>query len=182
MEFEAAIRAAQDSICGTIEEVDGTPFREDAWARQEGGGGISRVLQGGNVWEKAGVNVSVVYGGMPIEAYRSATDKTVKDAPKVSDARAAGLSAPVGARMGRPGVFVAGKRRGGWSGHRGPGCAVVASGNLLPGAQGAVARCAVGFQRATPSSSPKQSNPLRAGKTPMCRVPRSHSLRPESAP
>ena len=30
-------------------------------------------MQGGNVWEKAGVNVSVVYGSMPPEAYRAAT-------------------------------------------------------------------------------------------------------------
>ena len=30
-------------------------------------------MQGGNVWEKAGVNVSVVYGSMPAEAYRAAT-------------------------------------------------------------------------------------------------------------
>lgn len=104
VEFEAAIRAAQDSICAAIERVDGTPFREDAWTRQEGGGGISRVLQDGNVWEKAGVNVSVVYGGMPIEAYRSATEKTVKDAPKVSLGCAAGLPPAAGACMGR-GLF-----------------------------------------------------------------------------
>ena len=31
---------------------------------------IKKLLQGGNVWEKAGVNVSVVYGSMPPEAYR----------------------------------------------------------------------------------------------------------------
>ncbi len=34
------------------------------------------LLQGGNVWEKAGVNVSVVYGSMPPEAYRAATGTT----------------------------------------------------------------------------------------------------------
>ena len=32
-----------------------------------------RLRQGGNVWEKAGVNISVVYGSMPPEAYRAAT-------------------------------------------------------------------------------------------------------------
>ena len=32
-----------------------------------------RPRQGGNVWEKAGVNISVVYGSMPPEAYRAAT-------------------------------------------------------------------------------------------------------------
>lgn len=59
-----------------MEAVDGAKFREDAWIRPGGGGGISRVLQDGNVWEKAGVNVSVVYGSMPPEAYRAATGGT----------------------------------------------------------------------------------------------------------
>lgn len=39
------IRAAQDSICAAIEEVDGTKFRQDAWLREAGGGGITRVMQ-----------------------------------------------------------------------------------------------------------------------------------------
>lgn len=63
----------QDDICAAVEAVDGTKFREDSWIRPGGGGGISRVLQDGNVFEKAGVNVSVVYGTMPPEAYRAAT-------------------------------------------------------------------------------------------------------------
>lgn len=71
--FEKMIRKAQDDICAAVESVDGATFREDAWIRPGGGGGISRVLQDGNVWEKAGVNVSVVYGTMPPEAYRAAT-------------------------------------------------------------------------------------------------------------
>ena len=68
--FEKVIRDAQDSICKQIEEIDGTKFRQDAWTRADGGGGITRVIQGGKVWEKAGVNISVVYGSMPPEAYR----------------------------------------------------------------------------------------------------------------
>jgi coproporphyrinogen III oxidase len=76
-QFEKAIRAAQDSIVAAVEELDGTPFRQDAWTRPGGGGGITRVLQGGNVWEKAGVNVSVVYGSMPAEAYRAAVGRDV---------------------------------------------------------------------------------------------------------
>lgn len=76
-QFERIIRDAQDSICAAIEEVDGSSFHQDAWTRPGGGGGISRVLQGGNVWEKAGVNVSVVFGTMPPEAYRAATAATV---------------------------------------------------------------------------------------------------------
>ncbi|GIL53306.1 hypothetical protein Vafri_8940 [Volvox africanus] len=74
--FEKVIRDAQDSICKAIEDVDGKKFHQDAWTRADGGGGISRVLQDGNVWEKAGVNVSVVYGSMPPEAYRAATGNT----------------------------------------------------------------------------------------------------------
>lgn len=67
------IRDAQDSICAEIEAADGGgKFKEDVWSRPGGGGGISRVLQKGGVWEKAGVNVSVVYGIMPPEAYRAA--------------------------------------------------------------------------------------------------------------
>jgi coproporphyrinogen III oxidase len=45
--FEAMIRDAQDSICAAIEEVDGTKFRQDAWTRPAGGGGITRVIQVG---------------------------------------------------------------------------------------------------------------------------------------
>ena len=54
--------------------------------REEGGGGITRVLQDGGVWEKAGVNVSVVYGTMPPEAYRAAKGTNVEipeGAPRV---------------------------------------------------------------------------------------------------
>lgn len=47
--FEAMIRQRQDEICAAISALDGTPFREDSWTRPGGGGGISRVIQGGNV-------------------------------------------------------------------------------------------------------------------------------------
>lgn len=71
--FEKMIREAQDSVCNAIEVADGgATFKEDVWSRPGGGGGISRVLQDGAVWEKAGVNVSVVYGVMPPDAYRAA--------------------------------------------------------------------------------------------------------------
>ena len=71
--FEKMVREAQNDICKAIEDLDGGKFHEDAWERPGGGGGISRVLQGGKVFEKAGINVSVVYGQMPPEAYRAAT-------------------------------------------------------------------------------------------------------------
>lgn len=53
----------QDSICSALEREDGGgKFREDPWTRPEGGGGRSRVLEGGAVFEKAGVNFSHVTG------------------------------------------------------------------------------------------------------------------------
>ncbi|KAI4308597.1 hypothetical protein L6164_031653 [Bauhinia variegata] len=71
--FEKMIREVQESVCSAIEATDGGgKFKEDVWSRPGGGGGISRVLQDGAVWEKAGVNVSVVYGVMPHEAYCAA--------------------------------------------------------------------------------------------------------------
>ncbi|KAG2700538.1 hypothetical protein I3843_06G002200 [Carya illinoinensis] len=83
--FEKMIRDAQDTVCEAIEAVDGgSHFKEDVWSRPGGGGGISRVLQDGAVWEKAGVNVSVVYGVMPPEAYRAAkasADNQMKPGP-----------------------------------------------------------------------------------------------------
>ncbi len=66
------MRETQDKVCAAIEEIDGCKFRTDAFIRPGGGGGITRVMQGGRVWEKAGVAVSVVYGTMPAESYRKA--------------------------------------------------------------------------------------------------------------
>lgn len=62
------VRNVQDEICRAIEEIDGTSFREDAWERPGGGGGRSRVIQEGAVFEKAGVNVSVVHGTLSPQA------------------------------------------------------------------------------------------------------------------
>ncbi len=52
--FEKMIREKQNEICAAIEALDGSKFREDSWTRPGGGGGISRVLQGGNVRRGAG--------------------------------------------------------------------------------------------------------------------------------
>jgi len=61
--MDAFTRGLQDDICAALEKVDGKlRFREDAWERKGGGGGRSRVLEGGAVFEKAGVNTSVVFG------------------------------------------------------------------------------------------------------------------------
>ena len=50
------------------EETSGKKFRVDRWLRKEGGGGITCVLQDGEVLEKAGVNISVVRGVLPPKA------------------------------------------------------------------------------------------------------------------
>ncbi|CAA6669849.1 unnamed protein product [Spirodela intermedia] len=81
--FEKMIRDTQDAVCAAVEAADGgAKFKEDVWSRPGGGGGITRVLQDGAVFEKAGVNVSVVYGVMPPEAYRAAKgDANAKPGP-----------------------------------------------------------------------------------------------------
>jgi coproporphyrinogen III oxidase len=56
-------RTLQDHICAGLEAADGAgKFREDQWQRKGGGGGRSRVLAEGAVFEKAGVNFSEVFG------------------------------------------------------------------------------------------------------------------------
>ncbi|MGJ8672920.1 oxygen-dependent coproporphyrinogen oxidase [Rubritalea sp.] len=60
----------QDSICQQLEAVDDeATFKEDSWEREEGGGGRSRVMTNGAVFEKGGVNFSHVHGAsMPASA------------------------------------------------------------------------------------------------------------------
>jgi len=61
-------RGLQDRICAGLETADGSgKFREDSWTREGGGGGRSRVLVEGGVFEKAGVNFSEVFGEMSPE-------------------------------------------------------------------------------------------------------------------
>ena len=57
------IHDLQNRICTALEQVDGkAKFIEDEWQRPEGGGGKTRVIANGNVFEKGGVNTSVVFG------------------------------------------------------------------------------------------------------------------------
>jgi len=56
-------REIQSQICSAIEAADGTgKFITDHWEREQGGGGLTRVLSDGSVLEKAGVNFSEVHG------------------------------------------------------------------------------------------------------------------------
>jgi coproporphyrinogen III oxidase len=90
--FESMIRRVQGEVCAALEEADGSgaKFVEDVWSRPGGGGGISRVLEDGRVFEKAGVNVSVVYGVMPPDAYRAAKGEAGKNGAAAADGHKAG--------------------------------------------------------------------------------------------
>jgi coproporphyrinogen III oxidase len=60
---ETFLRDLQSQICASIKKLDGqAEFVEEAWDRPEGGGGATRVLSEGAVFEKAGVNFSHVMG------------------------------------------------------------------------------------------------------------------------
>jgi coproporphyrinogen III oxidase len=62
-QVKAFLLALQDQICQALADVDGgASFKEETWERAEGGGGRSRVLTQGNVFEQAGVNFSHVFG------------------------------------------------------------------------------------------------------------------------
>ncbi|HAF76910.1 MAG TPA: oxygen-dependent coproporphyrinogen oxidase [Maribacter sp.] len=64
--FYAYIQQLQDTITAKLEEVDGkATFQEDIWKRPEGGGGRTRVIENGAVFEKGGVNISGVHGELP---------------------------------------------------------------------------------------------------------------------
>src|SRR5881398_1182708 len=65
------IHDLQNRICAALEKADGKAvFMEDEWERTEGGGGRTRVITNGAVFEKGGVNTSVVHGKVT-EAMRS---------------------------------------------------------------------------------------------------------------
>ncbi|WP_242928108.1 oxygen-dependent coproporphyrinogen oxidase [Pontibacter vulgaris] len=62
-EVEAFMRQFQNELVEALETCDGgATFQVDAWQHAEGGGGISRIIENGNVLEKGGVNFSAVHG------------------------------------------------------------------------------------------------------------------------
>ena len=52
----------QSRIVGALEDAEGAAFRSDSWTRAEGGGGLSRLIEGGALFERAGVLFSHVKG------------------------------------------------------------------------------------------------------------------------
>jgi coproporphyrinogen III oxidase len=74
-EIAEVYQQIQNEICAGLEALDGkAQFVEEQWEREGGGGGKSRVIQNGNIFEKGGVNFSAVYGQLP---------ETIKNALKV---------------------------------------------------------------------------------------------------
>jgi len=75
-DVKSYLLSLQNRIVAELEAIDGKgQFRKDAWQRPEGGGGESRVLADGAVFEKAGVNFSHVFGNeLPPSATKTRPD------------------------------------------------------------------------------------------------------------
>jgi coproporphyrinogen III oxidase len=85
-------RELQNDICKALEDTDGKgKFITDEWERPGGGGGVSRVITGGNIIEKGGVNFSAVWGTMP-EATIKSLHLPVQDTTKPLAFFATGVS------------------------------------------------------------------------------------------
>nr|CAG4650906.1 EOG090X04L5 [Simocephalus serrulatus]SVE94184.1 EOG090X04L5 [Simocephalus serrulatus] len=72
VKMELLIMKIQHDFCRALENEEDPrkKFEVDRWTRSEGGGGVTCVIQNGKTFEKAGVNVSVVHGMLPVEAVR----------------------------------------------------------------------------------------------------------------
>ncbi|TWR26093.1 oxygen-dependent coproporphyrinogen oxidase [Mucilaginibacter achroorhodeus] len=65
-QIAADYQQIQDEICAALEATDGNAtFEQEIWERDGGGGGRTRVIQDGNIFEKGGVNFSAVHGQLP---------------------------------------------------------------------------------------------------------------------
>jgi coproporphyrinogen III oxidase len=70
--FFKYLHELQDTITSKLEMIDGSSvFKEDIWKRPEGGGGRTRIIENGTIFEKGGVNISGVHGKLPtsMESY-----------------------------------------------------------------------------------------------------------------
>lgn len=66
LRMQAFVEGLQTRICAALAALDGeADFTRDPWEREGGGGGLARVLEGGRVFEKGGVNTSAVHGRLP---------------------------------------------------------------------------------------------------------------------
>ena len=60
---ERFLKTLQDEIVARMSALDGRAFRRDAWQRPQGGGGVTAILEDGELFERAGVGFSHVHGG-----------------------------------------------------------------------------------------------------------------------
>lgn len=72
------LKRMQDEICAEVSGCDGSPFREDLWTREQGGGGRSRVLEGGAIIEKGGVLFSGI-NGSPLPEFVRRENPQIED-------------------------------------------------------------------------------------------------------
>lgn len=94
--MELMIMKIQHDVCRALEEQDGDKkFLIDKWKRKEGGGGITCVLQDGAVFEKAGVNISVVNGNLPPSAIQQMKSRGKNLEGKTLPFFATGISAVI---------------------------------------------------------------------------------------
>ncbi len=64
--FSNFIDSLQQDITSSLEIIDGKEkFKCEHWKREKGGGGLTMIIENGNVFEKGGVNVSKVHGQLP---------------------------------------------------------------------------------------------------------------------
>lgn len=96
--MELMILRVQADFCRALEaeETDkGAKFKVDKWQREEGGGGVTCVLQDGEIFEKAGVNISVVTGNLPPGAVAMMNSRGKKLSSGALPFFAAGVSAVI---------------------------------------------------------------------------------------
>lgn len=92
-QISESLKLLQYRICDGLEQMDGKArFTEELWARKEGGGGRTRVIQNGNILAKGGVNFSAVEGPMPAELIRTSLGIEPENAPENLSFYAAGVS------------------------------------------------------------------------------------------
>nr|XP_019560634.1 oxygen-dependent coproporphyrinogen-III oxidase-like [Aedes albopictus] len=95
--MELMIMKIQADFCRSLENEEnfGKKFTVDRWERKEGGGGITCVLQDGDIFEKAGVNISVVHGVLPKGAIQQMRSRGKQLADGELPFFAAGVSAVI---------------------------------------------------------------------------------------
>jgi coproporphyrinogen III oxidase len=82
--MNAFVEDLQQRLCRRLEDEDGAAtFRRDEWTREEGGGGTTAVIEGGDLFEKGGVNTSAVHGELPerMAEALSTEERAVEAAP-----------------------------------------------------------------------------------------------------